>query len=276
MTVSLSIVLSLTLILPIFSGERCKPKSVEELTNMNSISYTLHPYPKNKKEIIANLKFYWKEFILGTKYVSLDNSIPSPDIIFKGLYQSNPIYKIAKIVKVKNRIERIAHDYSWLIILMDMEGKVAMRVVMRADGTVSTLAPCLPKDYPKAPSGGPHKKLLKAQKLISQDDVIKILFQTLNRPMNHKEIKKMERVAYISYVGSTDLPAWEIQMKDGSLYYYSEHYETLYTIEKRIPWKKGKKGYRPSLRNLVTSPDYLPDTISDELIYLKRIPGKKK
>ncbi len=266
------VVYFLTSVLPIFSGERVKPKTIEELTNRGSLSYTLHPYPKNKKEIIANLRFFWEEFIQGTKSVSIDNSEPPVDIVFNGLYQANPpIYEIGKIVKVRNRMDRLAHDYSWLIILFDMEGNVAMRIVMRADGTVSTLGPALPSSYPKN-----YKYLKNIQTFVSRDEVIDIFFRTLDRPINLKEIKKMERVAFYSRVGTLTNPAWEIRLKDGSLYYYSVMRGTLYTIEKRVPWKKGKNGHRPSQRNLITGPDFIPDTISDEFIYLKRIPGKKK
>ena len=60
-------------------------------------------------------------------------------------------------------------------------------------------------------------------------------------------------------------------MTDGTTYYYSENEDIIYKIEKRVPWKKGKNGFRPARSQLTSNSHCLADTLNDELIVLKKL-----
>ena len=65
-------------------------------------------------------------------------------------------------------------------------------------------------------------------------------------------------------------------MTGNRLYYYSEIRHMIYSVEKRHPWKKNSKGRRKPRGEMVSLSDYLPDTVNDEFVILKKIPGKQK
>jgi hypothetical protein len=69
-------------------------------------------------------------------------------------------------------------------------------------------------------------------------------------------------------------PVWEITMAEGIIYYYIEIDDMIFSIDKKIHWKKTNQGIRPLASSLSPHLDFLPDMIDDELVILKRIPQK--
>ena len=59
--------LMICMIFPIFSRERIKPMDIKELTNQSSPSYAPHPYPKKRKEIIADMLYAIKKLYAPKK-----------------------------------------------------------------------------------------------------------------------------------------------------------------------------------------------------------------
>ena len=134
-----------------FADKRPKPKEMKELTDPKSPSYVPFPYPKKRGEIIADLKYY------ADKYCNDDpekwnGEVPATEIVLKNLLEPQPIYTIGKIIKVKNRCDRKAHDYSWLLHIMDREGKIAMHVAMDAYGLIMEGAALRAEDIERVPN----------------------------------------------------------------------------------------------------------------------------
>lgn len=269
------LVLVLGLINITFADKRPKPKSLNELTDPKSPSYVPFPYPEKRGEIIADLKYY------ADKYCNDDpekwnGEVPATEIVLKNLLEPQPIYTIGKIIKVKNRTVKLPHDYSWLIYIMGKDGNIAMHVAMDAYGLFTEGATVREEDIEMVLQAKYRKKMERFRKFLLDKDIKIILSESIHRTIDDHEIKKMERVAYLSPLGDFLFPIWEIKISDGTIYYYSIMRDMIYGIDKKIKWKKDKNGYRVHKSTLVPHMDYLPDSINDELIVLKKIPRKTK
>ncbi|MCP4147046.1 MAG: hypothetical protein GY757_04775 [bacterium] len=262
---------------PLCGEKRMARKSMAELTDPYSPSYVPFPYPKNRQEILADLKYYIVTYCSGTnpeiETASLDSSPSSNDIISRGIIKPNPRYKIDKILKIKNRIASYPDDYHWLIHIMDENGNIAMATSYTASGLFmgsgaivdNELKSCTPKR---------RNKLERLRKLHSDDDIIHILSESIGSAFNENDIKKMDRVAYSHSIGDHLDPLWEVEMTDGTMFYYSIMRDMVYSIDRKITWGKNKLGYREFNSSMVPHRDFLPDTVGDQLIILKKIPRK--
>ncbi|UCH98426.1 MAG: hypothetical protein JSV88_16715 [Candidatus Aminicenantes bacterium] len=266
------LVLIFLLCLSVTGEKRRDKKSMNELTDPKSPSYVPYPYPKNREEIIADLKYYVEKYC-DMENVTYVGTPPITDIMLNKLFEPQSSYKIWKIIKVKNRIAQLADNYTWLILVMDRDGNTPLRVALLASGLFAECGAIGENDL-KTSSQKRRKKLLRILKAKTDEDVKNILSESLGRFIDDNEIKKMERVSYSSPLGTFIYPLWKIKMADGTIYFYNENRDMIYSIDKKIPWKKNKQGYRPYTLSLVPHRDYLPDTIDDELVVLKKIPRK--
>jgi hypothetical protein len=264
--------------LPVAGEKRRAKKSMKELTDPNSPSYVPYPYPKKREEIIADLYYYIEKYCKPNDEIhesSVDGGVPVTDMILLDLLEPQPVYKIWKIIKVKNRAAELADNYSWLILIKDRDGDIAMRVALLASGLMASGGATTIEDLEKF-SQKERTRLEKLRKFRSDDEIKNILSDSLGYVIGDQDIKKMERVASLATIGNLLHPVWEIKMKDGKTYYYSEIWDMVYSIDKKLPWKKNSKGYRNARRSMVSHKDYLPNTEDDEFVILKRIPRKKK
>ncbi len=256
--------------------ERKKPLSMKELTDPKSPSYVPYPYPKKRAEIIADFKYYCEKFCgetNGYKGAFARGYENITDKISLNLLEPHPEYQIGEIFKVKNRIAGFADDYTWLILVMDRNGQIVMRVALHASGLMIGAGAIGEQDKTTA-SPEERQNFTRLRKLFTEKDVKNALSESIGSTFTGNEIKKMERVAYPSAMGDYLHPVWEITMADGTIYYYIEIDDMIFGIDKKIPWKKNNQGYRPSALSLAPHWDYLPDMIDDELVILNRIPRK--
>lgn len=268
-------IIVITFCFPLIAEKRKPRKSMKELTDPNSPSYVPFPYPKNKKELIADMKYYFIDLSEGATTSHIDGGTPINDIITKDLFGPNPTYKFGKIVTVKNRASYFPDDYLWLVYVLDSEGDAVMRIVVKASGLVMedfAIDKTRLQDYPEHT----RQSLTRLMKVLDEKDVKNNLSGILGRQIEEKDIKKLDRMGFKSKVGDFLCPLWQFTLKDGSVYIYSEKRNMVYEIDKKITWKKMNKHVRPTIRDLVSHNDYLPDTISDELVTLKPVKKKKK
>lgn len=253
--------------------KRVKPKPIKELTEPSSPSYVPLPYPKKRNEIIEDLKYAIKKLFVDKQGTYVAGDTPEIKKLLIKLTEEKSVYKFGKIIKVKNRSHLKAHDYSWLILIIGESGDIAARISLTAEGLFSCAAATknaaveLRAKYPNSRRG--------PQFIINEQEVINHLSKSINKNIEKDEIKKMERVAFQSTLGSLLSPMWEIKMSNGKVYYYSVIRDTVYDIEKRISWKKNKNGFRQSSREFVPdNSDFITDTVNDEILVLKSM--KKK
>jgi hypothetical protein len=283
---SIKIIAVLTLIflfcLPSMGEKRSDKRiKMKELTDPTSPNYVPYPYPKNRMEIIDDLIHYIKKHIIGTDEGSYEARIdtgvgPDPDKILVDLLNPQPNYRIGEIFKVKNRMAPVPDDYSWLIIIKNWDGKVVLRFAMFANGLMAMYGPESMDD-----SGVTSAELLaireRRRKVVTEANVRNILAESPLQITDQNEIKKVQLTIFHCQLANFLFPIWEIKMADGTVYYYNQNRDKLFSVDKRIKWAKKKEGYRPDRRALVPhSSLYLADTLNDELIVLKEIGRNKK
>ena len=253
-----------------FGEKRANPTPMKELTDPASPSYVPYPYPKTKKEVAEDLKYAINKVFTRNQESYVDGETPDiKEILLKVIDESSG-YTVSDVVKVKNRNHRMAHDYSWLIMIRDENGDIVARTAMRAEGLISAAmgtaqsAKLMESDNSSSRRG--------PQFLETKDEVIDKLADAIGRPFSKKEIKSAERVAFPSPLGFMLAPMWEIKLQDGSSYYYSVKRDTIYELEEKIPWGKDKNGKHLYIRDVVPhAKDFVPDTVNDEVLVLKAL-----
>jgi hypothetical protein len=259
--------------LPAIADKRVEPKPITEYTDLKSP----FPYPKNRTEIIADFLYYIKKYCLdsdnGSHEIYLDGGGFKSDSILVDLLNPQPIYKIGKIFKVKNRIAEYPDDHSWLILVMDRNGKVALRAAMFATGVMAMYTSV---EVDKIETTSPELKKIgeRRRRVITEEYVRNIFSVEAGRLSKKHEVKKVELTSFFSPMGNILFPVWEVSMTDGTTYYYRENEDIIYGIEKKVSWKRGKNGFRQPRSQLTSHSSYLADTINDELIVLEIIPEK--
>jgi hypothetical protein len=256
------IVLILGLVQTSFAEKRKNPKSMKALTDPSSPSYVPIPYPKTREEIMTDLKYAFSKThapIEGT-YSDESQAPPSQKVVMN-LLEDKPIYKI-DIIKVKNRNAKIPFDYKWLIIVINEDSTIAARIVMSAEGLwCGTFTP----------------QTERAKQLITENDVIGELSSSLEKAVTKKDIKRIKRISfYASHVATPFHPAWEVELKDGSVYYYSYTKKGVLRIKDTIPWKKDEKGRRSDWQQLVFHWEIFAfDSIDDQIVIFERVKKQK-
>jgi hypothetical protein len=255
------------------SAEKRKPKrDMKELTDPNSPSYVPYPYPKNKNEVIEDIR-YFLNVCKEAKSVYI-GGIPIEIKIEEDLVSSKPKFKFGKAVKVKNLSSSLSYGYYWLVYVMDEEGDAVMRIRIEASGLVMGTGAIDKSNYSRY-SPDIVRTFKRLSKVLEEEDVKKFLSDSLGSSVDDK-IKKIQRIGLDATIGDFAFPIWEITLKDGTVYYYSENRDVVYEIEDRIPWKKDKRGLRPSKKDKLPHWNYFPDTINDELVVLRPVSNKKK
>ena len=255
-----------------FAEKRPKPKSMKELTDQQSPSYVPYPYPKKRGEIIADLEYAINKLLALSEGHYIDGNTPTIKKILLQLLEKNSEYKIGEITKVKNRSSRMAHDYTWLIFIMDENNEIAARVSMRATGLFGSAAA---SGHGTGMSGNSFSSGKGPKFSKTDEEVLNILSGVTGRTVTKSKVKHMERVAFQSTLGDLLAPMWEIKLHDNTLYYYSIKRDTVYVLKEKIPWKKNKNGIRMNVKYLVpNSDDFVPDTVNDEILVLKKLKRK--
>jgi hypothetical protein len=251
------VIISICLCFGAAGEERREPIPMKELTDPLSRFYVPYPYPKTRKEIIANLKSHQERYLALLKKIK--RKLPKSENSLSNILAGKSKYRIGKIVKVSNRKANIPYDYSWLIFVVDKDDKVFFRITMEASGIVlgtASIGPCNPEE----------------RGYKTEQEVLFILSNCIERPLTKNDVKQMERVAFSSFIGDQSAPLWEVVLVDGSTYYYSIIMDSVYKLEKKVPWKKDKTGEREDPQNFVpTANEYLMDTLNDEVLILKKL-----
>ncbi|MCP4218839.1 MAG: hypothetical protein GY765_29675 [bacterium] len=268
---ALLLLLLLSLLLP---AEKRPPQiPMVELTDPDSPSYVPYPFPKKRTEIIADLKYYCETFCDGTNITTVDGKLPVTEEILMELFKADSRYTIGEISKIRNRNSNMPDHYSWLIHIMDKKGSCIMRFQLLSTGLMAAAGAITDEDLEKAPPRT-RERFERWRRVPTPESVTEILADRIGPDFNPDNIKKIEQVAYPSTIGASLLPVWEIKMKGGTYYYYSENRHEVYAVEKKIKWKKNDKGHRPAKHSLVSHPDFLPDMIDDQVVILRKIHKK--
>lgn len=239
---------------------------MKELTDPSSKSYVPFPYPDNRPDIIADMRYYVDTEVIGSR---VRRSLSAADSILKNLFSSNPDYKIGRIIKVKNRVAAFADDYTWLVFIMDPKGNIVLRFTLMATGQMAGYSAIT--DGHMLTASPKLRQVFERYRKSKRDDEIKSLLSEALGRSTAGDLKRIDRVTYLSTLGELTDPLWEIQMRDGTVYYYSINRDAVYCVKGKVAWRKDERGLREPRRWLVRGFDCLPDTINDELIVLEEM-----
>lgn len=258
------------------AGKRAKRKDLEELSNPKSPSYVPAPYPKNRKEIIENIKYYTETFCGESDtytYSGVDGQkIPINDQVLLDLFASKSPYKIGKILKVRNYFAAYPDEYSWVILVLEKNGGIIMRIAMRESGLLIGNDVILEENLRNVPEST-RKKMERARKFKDADEVIRLFSQKMQRKLAKENFKKFELVAFPCRMADLPFPLWEIEL-DGITYYYSELEDVFYTVERKVTWKRDNESSPRSPREMASHGNFLIDTVNDQIIVLQPLIAK--
>jgi hypothetical protein len=268
-------VLIIVLVLPASAAKRRKGESMVELTDPDSPSYVPFPYPKTRAELIADIKYYYVDLTENAESAFV-GGMPLSKKISVDMFKPDTKYKIGKIVKVKNIIDFLPDDYYWLIYVMDQEGDAVMRISMQASGLGLSGCAIDKNEFSKYSEKRKQSQKRKL-KVLEEKNIIKALTDALGDVVEEGKIKKIERLGLFGRIAGFTTPLWQIFMKSGTIYYYSERRDMVYCVTEKRSWEKDYRGFFPKPALDWKHPwDFIPDRINDKLILLKRIPKKNK
>jgi len=202
-------------------AEKRHPKlSMEDLSNPDSPSYVLVPFPKNREEIVANLMDYIRRYYSrGNRFsYSTGNEID----LMRELIKENSTVNIGEIVKVKNKISGMSSDYSYLIMLHSADGQYTSRIAMAADGLLI--------------GGIRASKENPVKKLKSNEQILELLNAALKKSGKSHKPKKIQWMTFDPAFASPYRPAMEVSTDSGETFYV-DYWDNVYEKVDEKPFK---------------------------------------
>jgi hypothetical protein len=244
----------------LFPEERRAVCSMKELSNPDSPSYVPVPYPQSRENIITDLKFGLNRLYSSDRDVQLIYKAEKKGA-FAGLIEDEPGIIIERIVRVKNRVSALPGDYTFLINLTDKKGDSIGRIAMEASGLIlSTAKP--------ANSSGKFKPFRDEKKVRVNLEKISGLF------IGKSDIQNMDRISFQSSIGNALFPAWEIVLKDGSIY-YADYFENVYKLKKQEDVYNKRINLSDLRRNNTDANiKIIRNSVQSKLLYLEKLNKK--
>ncbi len=242
--------------------KRYKPIPMKELTDKSSPSFVPIPYPKNRREIIVDLK-YWlnKTFGPDSKSQSAGRQPKFVDYLEKVLDERSG-YGFGKISKIINYYSTDSYGYKWQILIEDPYGKIVALTLLSANGLGSGASSVKPE------RGRIH--------MYSDGDIVDILSDSIEKHVSQKDIKRIHKVSYNCLIAGNFLPAWKIELNNGQTYFYSMLKDCIYGIKQKKKWGKRPNGKLKRVAPNVNGKEpFLRDDINEQIILLKKYKRRK-
>lgn len=246
--------LALFLLLGFLQGQASKkppPFSLKVLTDPNSPSFVPFPYPKTDFEIIEDFK-YGVKILFGSKE-NIMAARKRGDVdhvnLALNLFGDNPSWKVARIIKVKDLIERSPNLHYFLLQIVNKKG---VRVATGA------LADCGLWMGVECRSEGLKSKPYKTKKKVKE---------LIRRTHGHFiEINKMERIDISSSgpYSSPFSPLWKVKTPLGIL--FVDYWDNVYQVEVEMPSVKG-----PVLGDFMRHEKVIHDPLNNRMYLLRKI-----
>jgi hypothetical protein len=236
---------------------------MDEMTDPSSWHYIPHPFPNSRKEIIANLAVNVKRsHKRREEWQNKWRAVKSPEPIEKDplidILEGRTSLHIGPVMRTRNRCSKFNKEYSWLVLILNKDGKVKYLLSVEACGILA-----------RHWNNGFSSPDFLQRFSWSKERILLSLSGKTNRTVFLKDVKQMELFDYNGYGWD---PVWEIILMDGSIYYYHFGLDMFFVIDKKVPWKRpGKRMRRTDPREIAGNKAYVGDTVDDELIILKAI-----
>jgi len=246
--------LALFLLLSFLQGQASKkppPFSLKVLTDPDSPSFVPFPYPKTDFEIIEDFKYGIKILFGSKEKIKRARERGDADHInlALNLFGDNPSWKVARIIKVKDFIERSPNLHYFLLQILNEKGT---RVATGA------LADCGLWMGVECRSEGLKSKAYKTKKKVKE---------IVRRSHGHFiETNEMEMVNVASSTPYSSLfsPLWKIKTPLGILFVDSR--DNVYQVEVEMPSVKGLL-----LGDFMRHEKIIHDPLNDRMYLLRKI-----
>lgn len=243
--------LGLFLVLSFLQGQASKkprPYSLKVLTDPDSPSFVPFPYPKTDFEIIEDFK-YGVKILFGSKE-QITAAFLRGDFddvnLGRNLFGDNPKWKVARIIKVKDLIERSPNLHYFILPILNKKGT---RVA------VGAVADCGLWMWVECRSEGLKSKPYKTKKQVK--DLVR-------RTHGHFiEINEMEMVNVRSSV-SPSSPLWKVKTPLGIL--FVDYHDNVYQVELEVPRLKGL-----AFVDFMRHEKAIHDPLNDRMYLLRKI-----
>lgn len=266
------LILIISVLNPLYAGERPKRKPMSEYTDPKSPSYTPHPYPVNQSQILANLRYYVREYVDNPNIKSslLPGTPDDHDHVLKNALNNKNGYFISAIDKVELRCDSFSDDYVWIIFIADKSGGIVSRLDMHANGLVGGQRTLDLKLLESMTAQASFKKK-QAMARRTGKDILRSLTETTGLKTEPGKIRSVKAVCYPSYISDFTAPIWEVVFSNGDMYCYCDKMNTWFKALRRIKWSKERSGDRSHPLSLIQTSDYICDSISEEVIELQKL-----
>lgn len=251
--------LALFLLLGFLQGQASKkppPFSLKALTDPDSTSFVPIPYPKTDVEIIEDFKYAVKILFGSKEKIKAARARGDADHInyAHNLFGDNPSWKVARIIKVKDLIERSPNLHYFILQIVNEKDTVV---------AITALADCGLWMGVSFISEGSKFKPYKTKKQIKE---------LVHRAHGHFiEINEMERIKVSSPVvgGSIFSPLWKVKTHLGILFVlrnFLDYSDDVYQVDAEVACVKG-----PPLADFLRHRTVIHDPLNDKMYFLRKI-----
>jgi hypothetical protein len=246
--------LALFLLLGFLQGQASKkppPFSLKVLTDPDSPSFVPFPYPKTDVEIIEDFK-YGVKILFGSKEnikAALARGDDDHVNLALNLFGDDPSWKVARIIKVKDLIERSPNLHYFILPIVNEKGVVVAIGALADCGLWMGVECCLE---------GKKFKRYKTKKQVKE-----LVRRTHGRFI---EINEMERVNIRSsrpHSGPFS-PLWKVKTPLGIL--FVDYSDNVYQVEAEMPSVKG-----PALGDFMRHEKVIHDPLNNRMYLLRKI-----
>lgn len=241
--------------------KRVAPRyTMEDLTNPESQSYVPYPYPKTNEEIVADLKIQLKKMYSRKSW---SHSLTTYYDLLPELLKENSGVEVSEIIKVKNRISTLAHDYSYLIVITDKNRNLNARVSMSAYGLLA--------------GGSDPSPTNNIKKTKNKVKTKKILKEKFGMAFKEETVKEFDAISYSTFgFASIGHPLYRLKLTDGTVYYMDDR-DRLYTLSEKKQVRENRAAeYQQEKRKFAGKGEVVFDTLSETILFFKETRKKYK
>jgi hypothetical protein len=259
------------LCIPESAAERRKPLILHELQNPKSPSYVPIPYPKNDKEVIADLKYFFrKELNSQENIVFSGKKFPSREKIMRNFMVGKDVL-VGEILKIKNDVSGRERDYTFLVRLRNRENIWLSNISLDANGLFLRMNFL---DFDNLKSRG-VKKYMIFQPYADRLSIKKELKESIGYDLNENEFNKMQLVDGLCQVANSLFPAWEMPLSDGRIFLRSYYDNRLYQVEYKLD--TNSEDFKADSMAALNKKEYqhFIRSTKNEIVMLRKVRGQK-
>jgi hypothetical protein len=209
--------------------ERKKPLPLRELQNPKGPSYVPIPYPKNDKEVIIDLKYYFAKELEPKKNKYSVGDFDASDKIKRDFLEGKDVF-VGEILRIKNELSAWERDYTFLIRLKTGNNIWVANICMNSNGLWCGQS-AIDREKIKLPNFNNSYAFMPYG---NKKPIVKQIRDILGYEMNANEKENMQLVDGQCEIADMLFPAWEIKLADKRIIYKNLQKNIFYQVEQKL------------------------------------------